>query len=227
MTLEKDAYPEDAWVRLSESLTDERRNKMLKTVQQRSDKIRLVIQDTHHPHNVSACLRSAEAFGLLNVDIVNLREKFKPSTAAKGVQNWLRTHVYTSVESCVDSLRREGYCLAAGFPRPDAVPLEAVPVDRPIALIFGNEHAGVHQSWLPHLDYAFTIPMRGFVESLNISVSCAISLYELTKKSSALHGSKYFLGTEQQNALLNEWICKSVTSYQSQLTRLREKSRNT
>lgn len=118
----------------------------------------------------------------MDVDIVNIKEKFKHRTAAKGVSRWLRIHQYSDVESCVARLRAEGFSIAAAFPRSDAHPLDQLDLSQKIAVVFGNEHEGVHDSWSSHIDHAFTIPMHGLVESLNISVSCAVTLYEINRR---------------------------------------------
>jgi len=180
----------------------------------------LVIIDTHDPHNVAACMRSAEAFGIQNIDVVTLKQSSRPSPVSRGVDGWLDRKAHTSVDDCVKELRAKGFALAAGYPRQDAVPLSKVPVDKPLAVIFGNEKDGVHSSWLSHLDYAFTIPMFGFVESLNISVSCAISLHDLSQRGR--ERADFYLSSAEQSKLLNQWICTHIPSFEKQLEILRQ-----
>jgi tRNA (guanosine-2'-O-)-methyltransferase len=220
----KDLIPGEAWSLLRHQLTEERQQKMQLAASLRTSRLRLVVQDIHDPHNVSACLRSAEAFGILNCDVVNLKRSFRPTTTARGVENWLRVHAHPDIESCVSHLRQSGYQLAAGFPSPQAKKLDDLPIDKPLALIFGNEHDGVSAQWLPHLDYTFTIPMVGLVESLNISVSAAISLYVLSQKAqNELKPEDYFLQENQREQLLSEWICGQLRSWPEQLAHLKAK----
>ena len=96
------------WQRIASQLTDRRRLRIENAAMQRTNHIRLVLQDIHHPHNVSACMRSAEALGVLNVDLVLKREKFSPSTVAHGVHHWLRISKFDEVDACVASLRAQG-----------------------------------------------------------------------------------------------------------------------
>lgn len=214
-------YPADAWELLSREMTESRRHRLLRAAQNRTARIRLVIQDIHHPHNVSACLRSAEAFGLARVDVVCLKEAFRPSTVAKGVADWLRISKHESIGDCVRVLRADGFVIAAGYP--DAkVSLFDLPVDRPIAVVFGNEHAGVAAEWREHVDIPFTIPMVGLVESLNISVSAAVTLNQLTHKARRELGDEdYLLSGAEQNKLLSSWACQQLRGWEARLEKLR------
>lgn len=216
--------PPDAWRLLSQRLTESRRERMLAVARERTRHLRLVVQDVHQPHNVSACLRSADAFGLDLVDVVTLKQNFKPSTVARGVDGWLSIKRHTAVKDCVAGLRADGFRLVAGLPRQDARSLYELPAGEKLAVIFGNEHAGIATEWLEHIDYPFTIPMVGMVESLNISVSAAITLAHLTRAArAAVPRDQYFLSSEAQEALLGKWICAQVPSWEAELARLREK----
>jgi tRNA (guanosine-2'-O-)-methyltransferase len=204
-------------------LTEARRDRMRRAAAARTRRIRLVIQDVHQPHNVSACMRSADAFGVQDVDVVIMDARFRPSTAAKGVHDWLTIRRHRQLAPCIESLKVGGYLLAAGVPSEAATPLYELPVDRPIAVVFGNEHAGIHPDWQPHIDLPFTIPMVGMVESLNISVSAAITLAHLTRAArAALSDDVYLLTEKEREALLCEWVCKQLRSYDERLRRLRE-----
>jgi tRNA (guanosine-2'-O-)-methyltransferase len=215
--------PEDAWALLSPQLTDHRRERMLKTAEQRTRRVRLVVQDVHQPHNVSACIRSAEAFGIQDIDVVSLTTKFNASTVARGVDEWVDITKHESEDSCIESLRRQGYLVAAAFPHGKAVSLENLAIDRPIAVAFGNEHGGLTTDWRDKADVCFTIPMFGIVESLNISVCAAITLHHLSSRARTTLGpDAYYVSTSERDKLLNKWICRQITSWPLQLPRLRE-----
>lgn len=214
-------YPSDAWELLSPRLTDHRRQRMLSVAHQRTKHIRLVVQDIHDPHNVSACMRSADAFGIQNVDIVTLKEPFRASTVARGVNGWLHVNRFDSVAKCAENLRQKGFKIVAGVPTDDAVSLYDLPLDQPIAAVFGNEHAGIDSQWLEEVDQCFTIPMSGMVESLNISVSAAVTMAHLTHGAKEKLGPSYFLSSEEQTDLLNEWVCRTIHSHQAEIARLR------
>lgn len=214
-------YPKDAWDLLSPRFSEARRARLERAAAARSRHIRLVVQDVHQPHNVSACIRSADAFGVQDIDVVTLNQAFKASTVAKGVAHWLTIRRYRAVADCVAALRAAGYAIAAGLPRQDAVSLYELPLDRPVAVVFGNEHAGIDAEWLAHVDHAFTIPMVGLVESLNISVSCAITLAHLTRSARAELGERYALPAREQKQLLCEWACRQTPTWQAELERAR------
>lgn len=216
------AYPDDAWDLLGGRLTPARRARLLAAVANRTRRVRLVIQDIHQPHNVSACIRSADAFGVQDVDVVTLKEKFKPSTVAKGVQHWMTLKRYQEIPTCIADLRAAGYKIVAGVPRPDAKSLYEIPAEQKIAAVFGNEHAGIDPAWLDAVDYPFTIPMVGLVESLNISVCAAITLAHLTRAvRAAVPASQYALSAAEQRTLLNEWICNQTPQWQLEIERRR------
>jgi tRNA (guanosine-2'-O-)-methyltransferase len=216
-------YPDDAWDLLGERLTPARRERLLAAASHRTRHIRLVIQDIHDPHNVSACIRSADAFGVQDVDVVTMKEKFKPSTVARGVAHWMTISRYYDVPTCVADLRSKGYRIAAGVPRPDAKSLYDLPLDQKIAVVFGNEHAGIAPEWLAAVDTPFTIPMFGLVESLNISVSAAVTLAHMTHAArEALTPARYRLADAERRALLNEWICVQTPSWEMELERRRK-----
>ena len=217
-------YPKGAYELLSERFSEKRRERMLSVASKRTRHVKLVIQDVHQPHNISACMRSADAFGVLEVDVVTLNQPFKPTTPAKGVIGWLDIDKKKSVEETVLDLRKKGYKIAAGFPAQDSdYKLETLPIDEPIAVIFGNEHAGVDADFTPHIDYKFTIPMVGMVESLNISVSAALTLRELTHRASqSLPRETYYLSDEQKQALLDKWTCRQVDKYKEEIDRLKK-----
>lgn len=216
-------FSPDAWELLHTHLSEERQQRMKTVVAHRTEHLRLVMQDVHDPHNVSACMRSAEAFGILHCDVVNIKQSFKkPSTAARGAAGWLSIKKWKSIAECVRELRVEGYKIAAGYPAQDAVSLHAVPVQEKIAVIFGNEHEGVSGEWVPHIDYKFTIPMVGMVESLNISVSAAVTMFELRRRCLEKLGEEgFYISPQRQHQLLNEWICRKIPNQELLLGRLR------
>ena len=207
--------PSDLWTVLRARFSPARQQRLLEVVCKRTAHVRLVLQDVNLPHNISACLRSAEAFGVSHCDIVRLKSsRFKPSGAARGVESWLQVHSFSSIVECANYLKNEGYSIVAAIPRQDAVALEHLAIEKPLAVLFGNEHAGVDPEWHAYIDGYFTIPMNGMVESLNISVSAAISLFSLTQRmQTALTSEKYYLSLVQQQALLGEWVSRQVPSW--------------
>ncbi len=212
--------PEDLWTVLSEQLTAERRKKMETTAQGRTERLSLVLQDIHHPHNISACMRSAEAFGVLNVDVVTRKEPFSPTSVARGVSRWLNVQTHDEIAACAQSLRKRSYCIAAAMPDPQkGSSLYELPIDRPLAVLFCNEHEGMSEDWRPYVDYFFTIPMVGMVESLNISVSAAITIHEIMRRYKREVKESILLDPSKQKALLNTWIAEQYPTNWRELYR--------
>lgn len=220
-------FPPNAWTLLSQRITEKRKNRMLEIVTRRTEHIRLVLQDIHDSHNIAACIRSAEAFGILNIDIVNTYQKLKRSGVSKGADRWLLINKWNSISACSEFLKKSGYKIAAGFPGQHNMKLSDIPVNRPVAVLFGNEHNGINAEWNEFIDYKFTIPMDGMVESLNISVSAALSLFDLRRRALIeVDANSYFIGAEKQNMLLSKWACQESRNYLAELQILNEKTQD-
>ncbi len=203
-------HPKISWSEHKSKLTPLRQQKMEHVASQRTSFVRLILQDVEKPHNVSACLRSAEAFGISQVDVVSLNEHFKPSAVAKGVDKWLEITNHRSIEACAEKIKAEGYRIVAAMPNPDSLPLPQLSVNKKTAVLLGNEHRGVSPHWEPYVDEYFTIPMVGMVESLNISVCTAISLWDITEKAKKSQGKSYFIPESEQETLLSNWITQHM-----------------
>ena len=141
---------------------------MLKVINNRTKHIRLVIQDIQNEHNISACLRSAEAFGVQNIDVVKSYPPFKPSTSTRGCDNWLSINQYENISECIDSLKQHKYKIYVALPDKKHSPIDKLDILNPFALVFGNEKRGVDPVWVKNADKTFTIPMNGFVPGLYI-----------------------------------------------------------
>lgn len=219
-------YPPDAWELLSPRLSPTRRERMLHVASQRTKHIRLVLQDVFDPHNVGACLRSAEAFGILCCDQVNLYQKFgKVSTVSRGADQWLELRRFTDLQRYTEGLRAKGFKVAAAYPAASAMPLAELPLDQPLAVVFGNEREGLHKAWDEHVDYRFTIPMYGMVESFNVSVSVALTLHSISQRCrSEIPLEQLLLDPLTQKRLLDQWICRHSHDPEDELGRLRDQS---
>ena len=218
-------FPSDAWSLLSPIISAERRERLVNVATNRTEYVRLVLQDLFDPHNVAACMRSAEAFGILNVDVVSTNSKFKkPSTTARGAQHWIHVHKYNTIKACVEHLKNSGYKLAAAYPpRAGVIPLKELPTEEPLAIIFGNEHNGLDAEWNDFIDYKFSIPMHGMVESFNISVSAALALHDITDRARTENSANFLISEETKNSLLNKWVCRGFRDYEKQLEILRRR----
>ncbi|RZA17436.1 MAG: TrmH family RNA methyltransferase [Proteobacteria bacterium] len=214
----------DAWDLLSARLGAARKSRLVGVARLRSAYIRLCLQDVHDPHNIGACLRSAEANGLQNVDFVNIFQKFAKtsSTTSRGANHWLDLSRFTQQKLYIEGLRARGYKIAAAYPSDNAYQLETLPIDQPLAILLGNENAGLDESWDQHIDYKFSIPMYGMTESYNVSVSAALILYSLTQRTRLqIDPARLLLSEEDQKAVLNRWMARHSRNLEKELAVLR------
>ena len=210
------------WELLSPLLTEDRRNKLLKSASERTDKVSLVLQNINDPHNASACLRSAEAFGLIDIHIIDPDHQFRRTSVAKGSQKWLELRRWSSTKLWLESAKRQKIFLA-GACADAKLELDDIPLDRPVALIFGNEHHGLDAEMKGAVDAQFSIPMAGLVESLNISVAAAVSMYVTTKRASQKWKQDYYLSPERLQALLDQWIFLNVREPEKTMEKMRDR----
>ncbi|PLX41818.1 MAG: RNA methyltransferase [Deltaproteobacteria bacterium] len=193
-------------------MTPRRMERLISVLEGRLGSLRLVVENLHDPHNMSAVVRSCEAFGVQHLHVVDSKGEFKLSRGiTKGSHKWLDIHYYDSFTPCAKELKEAGFDLYAALLVDDAVALDEVPAMRPIALVLGNEHAGVSEEAQRLCDGAYTIPMHGFVQSFNISVAAAISLYSLSTRMRRELGERALLSPYERSSLLERWIPKAST----------------
>jgi tRNA (guanosine-2'-O-)-methyltransferase len=204
---------------LREFVTEHRRAKIRRVLAERTRYITVGLEDIYQPQNASAVLRTCDACGIQDVHIVENRNEYKLNPQVElGTAQWLTMHKYraesyNTLRAC-DELRRRGYRIVATTPHRDDVPLEDFDLHRgPVALFYGNELDGLSEEFLEQADEFLRIPMVGFVESFNISVSAAITLYRL---STALRVSDigWRLSEDTQRSLELEWLRRSIKRWQ-------------
>jgi tRNA (guanosine-2'-O-)-methyltransferase len=141
-----------------------------------------VVEDVYDPHNAAAAIRTGEAIGLQDFHAVEPGKRFSPASGiTMGCHRWIDIHRWSSVASCAASLRERGFRLYATLP--DApVDLETVDVSTPVAIVFGNEHAGLTADAVAACDGAVSIAMHGFTQSFNLSVSVALAVSRLATR---------------------------------------------
>lgn len=173
----------------------------------------VVLEDVHDPHNASAVLRSCDGVGVLDVHLVYVTEKppkrsFARTTSASAAK-WTRLHYHDSIDACYAALRADGFQIYATSLGRESVDLYDLDLTRPSALVFGNEMRGVSEAAIEQADATAFIPMQGMVESLNISVACAVSLYEAMRQRRASGAyDQASLSEAEAGALELEWLRK-------------------
>ncbi|HEX3723319.1 MAG TPA: RNA methyltransferase, partial [Nitrolancea sp.] len=159
-------------------ITERRRSRMIEVLEQRQPDLTVVIENVHDPHNISAVLRSCDAVGIATVHLVYTIEE-RPRlnrVVSGGALRWLEIADHPSIESCFETLRCQGFTIYATHLDENRLELFDLDLTRPTALVFGNEKRGVSPEAVEAADATMVIPMMGMVQSLNISVACAVTL---------------------------------------------------
>jgi len=165
---------------LSPLVTPERHARIESVVVGRTDDVVVVLEEVHDPHNASAVLRSADAFGVQTIHVVDPGKTFAVARKiAQGTHRWIDVYRYDDVATCAHALKRQRYKIVVAAMGGDLKPEDLGGMDR-FAIVLGNEHDGVSSSMRALADATYEIPMRGFVESLNVSVAAAITLRAAT-----------------------------------------------
>jgi tRNA (guanosine-2'-O-)-methyltransferase len=159
---------------LAPLLLDERRVRIDAAAAARLGGLRVLIENLHDPHNGAAVLRSAEAFGIQRVDVIESVEPFRfSSDVTQGCEKWLDVVRHPTLADAVGALRADGFALYAAVPGA-ATTVDDLDFGRPAAVMIGNEHAGLTGEAITAADVVFGIPMPGMTRSLNLSVAAAL-----------------------------------------------------
>ena len=165
-------------------ITQRRLQHMASVLARRQPDVSIVLEDVHDPHNVSAVLRSCDATGVFDVHLIY--DVDQPPELSKGVaagtQRWLRTTHQPDIEASYDLLRKQGQTIYATTLAGEALDVYDVDLTAPCALVFGNESRGLSTKAIEEADACVRIPMMGMAESLNISVACAVILFEAMRQ---------------------------------------------
>lgn len=191
--------------------TEKRIEKIKWVLSKRQPSLRVVLENIHDPHNVSAIFRTCDAAGVPKVSLVYNVEKFpkigKKSSAS--AYKWIEREKYKSIEDCYSQLREEKFVIYASSLNSDSKSLYNLDFTKKTAIVFGNEHRGLSNEAEKLADERFFIPMYGMVQSLNVSVSAAICIYEaLRQRLIRKKYDKSELSTKELKNLLDEWSKK-------------------
>ncbi len=190
-------------------MTPERREKLLNVLSKRQPDLTVVLENVFDPHNISAVMRTCDAVGVQEVFILNTkipRHKKWGAKSSSSAAKWLTVHQFENAEECFNLLRSRYKKILTTHLSSDAIGLHAIDMTEPIALVFGNEHSGVSEEIRTLADGNFIIPQVGIIQSLNISVACAVTLYEaFRQKSIAGHYNRDNMDHVMKQELLKEW----------------------
>lgn len=195
---------------LSSEVTPQRLKKLQRVLEKRTRALTIVVENIHDPHNFSAVLRSCDAVGVLDVHLVYHSGQSMPrlaTSSSASAKKWVSVHKHDSIADCFSWLRTEQKKIYTTHMTRDAVSLYDLNLSQPVALVFGNEHSGVSEQAHELADGNFLIPQVGMVQSLNISVACAVSLYEAyrQRQKAGLYQTSSLDRQDYQNTL-NDWL---------------------
>ena len=190
-------------------MTPERREKLMTVLNKRQVDITVVLENVFDPHNISAVMRTCDAVGIQDIYILNTkipRHKKWGEKSSSSAAKWLTIHQFENAEECFSSLRKRYSTILTTHLSSDAVDLYSIDFIKSIALVFGNEHSGVSDEIRAMADGNFIIPQSGIIRSLNISVACAVTLYEAYRqKNEAGHYNRNDINHVMKQKLLKEW----------------------
>ncbi len=188
-------------------VSERKKNLIEKVVNERTRHVTLVFQDTYQPLNASAAIRTAEIFGLQDVYTIEERNPFRSSVGiSRGAVSWIDIHRFPNSQTCFEQLKNNDYLIAATTLTSDAITIDQVPIDKKIALVFGNELRGVTKDLLDQADIKTYIPMYGFTQSFNLSVSVGICLQELIPKVRSSNEIDWRLSCTEQELLIQRFM---------------------
>ncbi|HEX6191566.1 MAG TPA: RNA methyltransferase, partial [Chitinophagaceae bacterium] len=191
-------------------MTPERKDKLIQVLSKRQPDITVVLENVFDPHNISAVMRTCDAVGIQEIYILTTkipRHKKWGARSSSSAAKWLTIHSFDNTEACFSALRARYSRILTTHLSSDAISLHAIDMTQSIALVFGNEHSGVSEEIRALADGNFVIPQVGIIRSLNISVACAVTLYEAYRqKEAAGHYNRADMDNVMKRELLKEWL---------------------
>jgi len=201
---------------LSQFVTDDRRQRFEEVLEWRTRHLTVVLEDIFQPHNASAVLRTCDLRGVQDIHVVENHNHYAVNPeVVMGSTKWLSLYHYDATDfntpTAFEHLRNEGYKIVATCPHRDDFTPETLPLDQPVAVVFGTEKEGLSDYAVENADMHVRIPMFGFTESYNISVSAALLLYTLTNRLHESADIDWHLSEPERNAVRLLWTRRSLS----------------
>lgn len=191
--------------------TAKRLEKITRVVKARQHDLMLILENIHDPHNVSAIYRSCDAAGIQKVGLVYTQEKFPKISrvTSSSANKWVDSIKFSSVDDCIKYLREEKFTIYTTILDENAKSIYEVDFTSPAAIVMGNEHRGVSDEFQKMADEKIYIPMRGMIQSLNVSVATAVILYEVQRQRTikGLYDNSN-LSEDEIEKLIDQWCQK-------------------
>ena len=190
-------------------MTPERNERLTSVLNKRQPDLTVLLENVFDPHNISAVMRTCDAVGIQDIYILNTKippHKKWGAKSSSSAAKWLSIHQFTDPVACFAELRKHFKKIYTTHLSTDAVGLHDLNLTEQVALVFGNEHSGVSEEIIAMADGNFIIPQVGIIKSLNISVACAVCLYEaFRQKTNAGHYKQPKMEGKKLVKLRNEW----------------------
>ena len=191
-------------------MTPEREARIKNVLSNRQPDLTVLLENVHDPHNISAVMRTCDSVGIQEIYVLNTRisrhEKFGKKSSASAA-NWVTINQFDNTNECFKTLRKRYQKVFATHLEARSSSLYELDLAEPVALVFGNEHSGVSEEALSYCDGNFIIPQVGMIKSLNISVACAVSLYEAfrQRQQKGYYDGESRLSEGELRELSNNW----------------------
>lgn len=202
---------ESLYERASQLVSENRRELIDRIAPLRTRHITVALEDVYQSHNAAAVLRSCDCFGIQDVHVVERNNPFNPAgDVAVGSSKWVDYYPYPDIQSAYRTLREKGYRIVATTPHTNDTLITDLDISTPVALIFGTELTGLTPEAIDLADEYVKIPMYGFTESFNISVSVALSLFNLTERLRHSNNHAFMQSSNELLDLKLHWLAQTI-----------------
>ena len=173
---------------MMKGITEDRLNRIRDIVRNRQHNLTVILENVHDPHNIGAVLRTCDSVGIGEIYVVYTEKELQDrgllvgSKSSTGVKQWIQVNYHTSLADCICEVRKKYDQVLGAVLSHDSRPVYSFDMTASLALLFGNEHGGLSEEAISITDGRFVVPQVGFVKSLNISVACAVTLYEVFRQ---------------------------------------------
>lgn len=201
--------------KLYQNISENKQQLFESIILNRTKHVTVVLENIFQPHNAAAVLRSCDCFGVQDVHIIENENKYEPNKEIDmGSSKWLNLTKYNQLEnntlSTINSLKDQGYKVIATTPHTDDCLIEELDISQPVAIMFGTELTGLSDIALKNADGFVRLPMYGFTESYNISVSVALALFSVTERMRKMEELNWQLSSEEQTQIKLQWVQKVI-----------------